>query len=755
MVHTQGETRIFERKVGSDHSKGAYRLARIVSGEKQILLSYRNGLIDTVSDGDGLLFTLRRDGRGRIVSVQDRWAREVHYRYGPAGFLQETQDIAGNIWRYEYGAHGGLTRAIGPNGRDILRIQYDGAGRVRESFSGRKYSFSYRQGETIVVEGTGHSHLFGHNAAGITDRFESTNGVWWRLDLDERNRVTEVRSSNGAYKYSYAPSGVMASIEEPSAHGRTTRVFGHDSHGRITSIYSEQDGSTTVDYSGGLTRISGPDTQIAFDVLPSGKIGLAGRGEAFISADYDADGNLAALRSGGNLVEFGRDAMGRLSRVRYASGEVNRYEYDALGNRAAVGFGYGGATRYAHDPAGNIVEVVVTEADGEQKRQVVEVGDMNRVERITYEGLGELEVGYDSMSRAVRFDTGKDTLAVEYTGPSSIGRIVSRTTGAEWSPSNEDEEHPAEDADFRLEVIQNDSTPMAHPHYGSVGFDELTHEQFALDPMELGIPGLRAARAVLAVAGPLSSGDGARAMMEFEKPSNPVFQPLEYRSTNCCICIVVYAHESVGGSAAPLPPETGGPICICSPAPPPPPAESGLPPYKEPKRPTLPEVELTDDELEDGTAWGIARVRPVPAVYCQTAVGTDKARLEGEINLAENTIRVTTKVKAPLSGPCRDGFRTTENINRTADHERRHAEAYIQLVNDHLDRLGTEYPNVSICAIQAQEFEKDFEADLAAVSQRQLAHTDFCGEPRYTAACVEGQPNAVEVQSGSYCSGGN
>ncbi len=36
------------------------------------------------------------------------------------------------------------------------------------------------------------------------------------------------------------------------------------------------------------------------------------------------------------------------------------------------------------------------------------------------------------------------------------------------------------------------------------------------------------------MAGPLFA-DGSAGMSDFEKPSNPVFQPPEYRSTNCCM----------------------------------------------------------------------------------------------------------------------------------------------------------------------------------------------------------------------------
>ncbi len=422
VLHTRGETRVFERTTGSVQAPNSYRLSRVLSGERQILLSYRNGLIDTVSDGAGLLFSVNRNVRGRIASVQDRWGRQTYYRYDPGGHLQEARDVAGNAWTYDYGPLGTLTRAVGPNGRDVLRIRYDGAGRVAESFSGRQHSFTYAEGETVVAEGTGHLHVFGHNAAGITERFESTNGLWWRLTLDGRNRVTEVRSSRGTYKYSYAPTGVIESMEEQSAGSHTFRLFTHDSLGRITGVYSDQGGWAEVDYSGGLTRIAGSATQLEFDLLPSGRIAFAGRDETLISADYDRYGNLIALHNGGNI-------------------------------------------------------------------------------------------------------------------------------------------------------------------------------------MELAVPGLRDARAMLAMAEPLFSGDGARAMMDFEKPSNPVFQPLEYRSTNCCIRIPTHMHQLVPDGRPFSNGMPGLPFCLAplfdSPSPP----STGLPSYDPPELAEMPSPE--EDNTIPMRAWGL------------------------------------------------------------------------------------------------------------------------------------------------------
>ena len=53
------------------------------------------------------------------------------------------------------------------------------------------------------------------------------------------------------------------------------------------------------------------------------------------------------------------------------------------------------------------------------------------------------------------------------------------------------------------------------------------------------------------------------AMMAFEKPSNAVFQPLEYRSTNCCICIAVADHALSG--ATNVVDLGSGVVCYCLP----------------------------------------------------------------------------------------------------------------------------------------------------------------------------------------------
>ena len=728
-------TCVFERQSRA----GKYVLSSISVGDSTRLeLAYRNGYISKVDDAEGTVFHIFRDGLGRIVLVQDRWGRSVQYVYGPRGRLVEARDMAGNVWSYQYAELGRLSRAIGPNGKDILRVRYDSGGRVTESHSGREYSFRYDAHETTVTEGTGHVHVFGRNSDGITNRFESTTGVWWELTLDDRNHVTELSSPGGTSRYAYGPKGEISNTVVSSAGGPDRREFNYDAQGRIASVNSSGRVSTRIEYSGNLIQIHDPQNPIAYEVLPSGQISFAQRGDTSIRAEYDGAGHLTAVWDGVNSVEFGRDGFGRVSDIRYANGEVNRYEYDSLGNRASVHFSYGGEVRYTHDPSGNIVEVAVTEVDGKEKRQVVQVGDMNRVERINYEGAGTLEIAYDGMGRATSFALGGDLISVSYEGPDRIEKIDSRSTGATWSPVFDDEnrKRSAGMNDDRLALVRRDYVGATHPDYGVLRFEGFT--AVAGDPVQSGVPRLLEARQLLAVAEPLFAGDDYEPMMGFEKPSNPVFQPLEYRSTNCCVAIPVLP-QAVAPPCGTLTKLGQDPtLCFCIPIPKPKPCFNPVfitPANAIPPLPTYPEL------VNAGNSWGRTVVsQDTSALRCLKAA-CGGYRLEGDIKVASDSyIEVSTHVQAPR---CKKTLRTAENKERTRDHEMRHAQALVGVINQHKGKLGTVYGNEDKCETGIEEFEEELEDAFSAEWRKQESHADFRGEKQYAAVCKNGKSKEV------------
>ena len=529
--------------------------------------------------------------------------------------------------------------------------------------------------------------------------------------------------------------------------GLGVRNFQYDDQRRITGVYSETGALTAVDYAGGSTRISAPTGEFAFDVMPSGRIGEIRTDQLSVSADYDAADNLSAFRSGPNTVEFGRDELGRVSKVRYANGEANQYRYDDLGNRAHVSFGPRGAIEYMHDPSGNIVTVNVTQRDGEENRQTVQIGDMNRVKEITYEGAGKLDISYDHMGRAVSFDMEGEVIAVEYEGPNRIGKIVSKRNGSAWSPGDDDEaeEDTHEVMDARLEILHRDSTGASHQYYGIVGFDELTFELVENDPMEMAVSGLREARAILAVTEPLFSGDMISAMMDFEKPSNPVFQPLEYRSTNCCIHRPLYLRSMRRGT--PTTPHTPGtpvgdsPDGFCVPI-----IWLCIPPVYFMPLPVFP-PKITNPVgglIAGGKTWGRTQIDYVDPINLQCREYCDGIfRLVGDIRLASSSfILVSTRVRA--EGRCRESGRIPMNIQRTESHESRHANALIGVINTHKREYGRTFRTSDDCWEAANDLEDRF---IAAFDDQELAefnHDNFGGESQYGVCCPTGATKSKE-----------
>ena len=117
----------------------------------------------------------------------------------------------------------------------------------------------------------------------------------------------------------------------------------------------------------------------------------------------------------------------------------------------------------------------------------------------------------------------------------------------------------------RLSVLSRDSHGMAHADHGVVGYDEPTFDAVALDPLELGVPGLKTARQLLRVAAPLFGDHGAQvSIQQFEKPSNPVFQSNEYRSVNCCISPRTIL-KAIGDASVCIPkPQPAPPVAECN-----------------------------------------------------------------------------------------------------------------------------------------------------------------------------------------------
>ena len=391
--------------------------------------------------------------------------------------------------------------------------------------------------------------------------FHSSTGVRWSVQLNANNRVKILTLPDRTLNYDYDTAGRITMVEESTSSGSSRQDFSHDRQGRLTAVRSlGGEELLAVNYSARSVRLSEYDIAFDYELTADGRVAAVWNHNVRFDADYDNNGDLVALHHNGYSVRFERDALGRVVATTYPSGHRNRYFHDPVGNRQLAEFGVGGSVAYSHDAAGNITAAKIRDQDGTVRRQTTTVGRMNRVERITYEPGRSLDIEYDRMGRPVMFDDAVQRVAVEYGAHGSVSRLSVPATGESLELDGRSPPRVHTLSERRLAVFSGDVLGAAHPLYGPVRFAETTFDALPLDPAETGVPDLAAARDLFAVALPLFAGSFDSIIRSFEKPSNPVFQPAEYRSTNCC---VPYSGETCGPDG-PIGPGGGAPSFIAT-----------------------------------------------------------------------------------------------------------------------------------------------------------------------------------------------
>ena len=554
LTQTDGTIRTFKQ-----HGKNTGRFlikSLKTSHGLDIKFSYVNGLLAEVTSDGTRLFVLDRSSDGRLARVTDSHGRSVTYSYTAAGQLKDVYDLAGNVWWHEYNKEGLLTSAVGANRRPYLRVAYDYAGRVIESSSGRRYQYAYSPNQTTVTEGTGERHIFVQDSSGITVKYKSTDREW-EVDLDEDNRVQSMRSPERTIHYSYRAGGNIETVVDSL--DTEDQKFNYDAQGQLIAVTSSA-GRTKVDisYSADSVHLTGAEGRFEFTTSPAGvvtRLKDVGSQTEFV---YDDNGYLVRLQRSGRSVRFQRDSLGRVIATTYPNGRTNTYSYDRLGNRTRVEYADGGSTAYTHDAAGNITAVDVNEANGRTRRQTVQIADMNRVDQIVYERSGALRITYDDLGRPSLFETPRDSVSVKYTSTGAVQSLTSKSVDEVWEPSDDEQPQNIQLDDPRLIALARDRVFAPRRDYGVLAFSDVNFAPTLRDPIAQGVPHLEDAQSLAAVARSVLWEEHANPI-EFEKPSNPIFQPDEYRATNCCVPCSYWCGDCyTGGSIA------SASLCYCA-----------------------------------------------------------------------------------------------------------------------------------------------------------------------------------------------
>lgn len=535
-----GTTRIF---VPDTAARNRYVIATFTAANgDEVRFRYRQGRLSSVEANGDPLFDVGREASGRVAWVRDDLGRTVRYSFTASGKLQDVIDVAGHAWRHEYG-RSGLTRAIGPNEQPFLLVRYRD-GKVSESRGARRYSFKYRQDRTETHDGVGVAYTFHQTPLGITRALASDAGSAWALTLDDKNRVTRLRGGEDAYAFWYDAEGRLEKMRRSAPAGDEDWALAY-AGGRLVRMVGPA-GETNISHDDGRAEVWTLNTkrefladargvhQVRFEHV-DGDVDI----KRSASLVFNRHGDVAAILSGDWGVRFARNSLGQITRTKYGSWFESAYAYDDVGNRTSVHFGRGGSDRYAYDLAGNIQSVSARGTTGLIGEQSYRIGEMHRVTRVTDAKTGvSTTIDYDANGNPVAFESDVDAVRAHYDRRGRLTRLRSLRNGSVLVIDREmrragEVDCVHERSPAIRQLLTRSAFEAEQPDYGVVFFDEGSGAPHPLDPLAAYVPHYADASTLLDLVGAFFFDDQATTVANFEKPSNPAFQPPEYRAVGC------------------------------------------------------------------------------------------------------------------------------------------------------------------------------------------------------------------------------
>ena len=304
------------------------------------------GQLATRTDAEGGVTQLAYDSRGNLVQVTDPAGRITQFRYDErdeliAEIKPGDADTPRTERRYGYDEVGNLSRVISPDGR-ISLYSYDPDNRL---VTARHYpNQSTEQGDQPERTTT-----YGYNALGRVERIDDeetrlvyTHDAMGRVESIATTFKTASPPFTKTLAYSYDLAGRKASFTNAES---ITYSYGYTAHGELASVtipgegsISYQDyqwlqpqqilfpgGSAVRIYNDGLMRYSRRALQ-----------DVAGNTQRSWGYDYDAVGNITAIRENDGQIDYGYDRLYRLTEARYPEDDSRSneaYAYDGVGNR--------------------------------------------------------------------------------------------------------------------------------------------------------------------------------------------------------------------------------------------------------------------------------------------------------------------------------------------------------------------------------------------------------------------------------------
>ncbi len=393
------------------------------NGNKTVL-TYVGGLLKTVQDAAGRVFTFNYNADKRIQTVIDPLGRITTFTYSGTGsmFLRKVKNPLGRTQDYDYN-----------NGYQMIR---------KTDYDGRATTYQYN---------TSRKPISVRDQGGAT-RMSVSNPQNWAvnktdlLQKQERNYVpsttTKTDGNGKTWKYTYDSNGYITKEEGPDG-GVTTYTYDPATL-RVASRTNTRGHTTTYQYDGmgNLTKTTDPlghVTQYTYEPVFNRMTSMTDPSGSVTTYVYDANGNKTSETDPlGHTQQWTYDSRGNVLTDMDKRGFTTTYTYDGAGNRVGRVDALGNASTYTYDGLGRMTSATdplghttqyVYDAHGRMTRMtdpagkhtVYDYDGAGHVVRVT-DRLGHiLEFVYDFRSRLTQM---KDPLgavtAYTYDGNGSV-----------------------------------------------------------------------------------------------------------------------------------------------------------------------------------------------------------------------------------------------------------------------------------------------------------------------------------------------
>jgi RHS repeat-associated protein len=393
------------------------------------------GLTDAL--GGSTVYT--HDAIGRVTAKTDPRGALTIYEYDPLGRVTLVRDALGGERRFGYDLAGNVILITDENGHTTTQV-FDSVNRLvaRTDPGGHTTSWTYdHTGKVLAVidpllRKTSYTYDANNNQEAITD---ALGGVT-RMTYDDEDALVAVTDANNhTTLYSHNLDGLVIGLTE--AGGQVTR-YEYDAGHNLVRWVNARGNAWIRTYDALHRRVSETDPlghkwQGEYDAVGN-LIRATDANGIHTRYDYDQLNRLISVVQNewpgrpsdaqtNVTTQYERSAIGSLTAIRDARGEVARFEYDLLDRLVREINPLGHEWRYVYDRAGKLVERI--DANDAQIRYTYDADGL--LTGILYPDGSSVTFGYDAVDNQM---TMADSLGVTSNEYDALNRLVATTDHA-------------------------------------------------------------------------------------------------------------------------------------------------------------------------------------------------------------------------------------------------------------------------------------------------------------------------------------